>query len=133
MKRSSLLTLDAVINLLLGVLLILFPRGVVAFLGIPGAESAFYPGILGGVLLGIGIALLLEKGERRRTTSGLGLGGAIAINLAGGTVLAVWLVAGGLGLPLRGYVVLWALVVLLVGVSTVELVAHRRQPGEGNG
>jgi hypothetical protein len=133
MRRSALLTLDAVMNLALGVLLIFFPRGVVSLLGIPGAESAFYPSILGAVLSGIGIALLLERGEGRRKARGLGLSGAIAINLSGGTVLAVWLVAGDLGLPLRGYVVLWTLVVLLVGISAVELVTHRGRFGEGGG
>jgi hypothetical protein len=133
MTRSSLLTLDAVINLLLGALLVVFPRGVVSFLGIPGAESAFYPSILGGVLFGIGIALLFERGERRRPMRGLGLKGAIAINLSGGAVLAVWLIAGHLGLPLRGYVVLWTLVVLLVGISAVEIMAHRGQNSEETG
>lgn len=131
MTRSATLTLDAVVNLLLGVLLVFFPRGVVSFLGIPVAESAFYPSILGGVLFGIGIALLLERGEGRRLTRGLGLSGAIAINLSGGAVLAVWLIVGDLGLPLRGYVVLWTLVVLLVGISAVELVARRNQISEG--
>ena len=35
-----------------------------------------------------------------------------------------------LRLPLRGYVVLWSLVALLVGISVVELAAHRRRTEE---
>lgn len=64
-----LLFIDAVINLVLGCLLVTFPGSVVSALGVPGAESAFYPSILGAVLLGIGIALLIEIVKGR----GLGL------------------------------------------------------------
>ncbi len=92
MRRVTLLTIDASINLLLG------------------------------VLFGIGIALMLERRNRRGTGLGLGLGGAIAINLCGGLVLCGWLVFGDLSLPLRGLIFLWFLVVLLVGLSVIELV-----------
>ena len=119
MQSPLLLIVDAVINLVLGVLLIVFPDGLVAFLGIPGAESAFYPGILGGVLFGIGIALLVQY---FRGNGGLGLEGAISINLSGGAVLAAWLVFGQLDLAFRGQVFLWLLVVLLVGISSLELI-----------
>jgi hypothetical protein len=121
MRRDTLLTIDAAINLLLGVLLIAFSDGLVELLGVPPAVHRFYPNILGGVLFGIGIALMIE---RRRTTEsgvGLGLGGAVAINLCGGIVLCGWLVFGDLSLPLRGLIFLWVLVVLLVGISTAEL------------
>ena len=92
-------------------------------LGIPPAESAFYPSILGAVLFGIGLALILTW--LRRDAGGLGLGGAIAINLCAGIVLALWLVAGNLELPLRGSLFLWAIVALLVGISLTELIASR--------
>ena len=59
MKSATILTLDAAINLALGLLLIVFPRSVMAFLGVPIPESAFYTSILGSVLTGIGLALLL--------------------------------------------------------------------------
>jgi hypothetical protein len=58
---------------------------------------------------------------------GLGLGGAVAINLCGGIVLFIWLISGALDLPLRGLVFLWALAIVLVGISTVELLTHRRR------
>ena len=122
-KAHSLIFIDAFINLGLGLLLIFFPDSLVHMLGIPPAESAFYPSILGAVLFGIGLALILTW--LRRDAGGLGLGGAIAINLCAGIVLALWLVAGNLELPLRGSLFLWAIVALLVGISLTELIASR--------
>ncbi len=52
---------------------------------------------------------------------GLGLGGALTINLCFGLVLAGWLLFGGLGLPPQGAIVLWALVLILVGLGGIEL------------
>jgi len=80
MKRSSLLIIDGILNLSLGALLITFPDRLVSALGVPDAASAFYPNILGGVLFGIGIALLIERNNQHAGGIGLGLGGAIAIN-----------------------------------------------------
>jgi hypothetical protein len=127
MSSSTLLTVDAAINLVLGVLLVLFPAGLVAALGIPHAEMTFYPSMLGAVLCGIGIALLIE---RVRGASGLGLAGAVSINLTAGLVLAGWLIWGALALPTRGRVVLWSLVAVLVGISTLELGAAARGRGK---
>ena len=100
----------------------LFPEGVVLALGVPSAESAFYPSILGSVLFGVGLALLLE----RNSGNGLGLHGAVAINLSGGLVLGLWLIFGGLQLPFRGDIFLWGLTIVLVGVSVVEIMATRK-------
>ena len=119
--RRELLTIDGVINVVLGVLLLVFPKSLVELLGAPGAANLFWPNVLGGVLLGIGVALLLERYRPPLRSVGLGLGGAIAINLCGGLVVAGWLASGALALPTRGHVLLWALVVLLVGLSSVEL------------
>ena len=99
MQETTLLEVDAAVNLALGILLLVFPRSLVEVLGIPDAVSAFYPSVLGAVLFGIGIALLVAR--FRPALGGLGLGGAIAINVSGGLVLAVWLLAGGLALPTR--------------------------------
>jgi hypothetical protein len=127
-----LLRTDAIINLILGVALLVFPSSLVSYLGVPHAHGAFYPNVLGGVLVGIAIALFIEARNTADNARGLGLPGAVAINLCGGTVLAAWLVWGGLELPLRGRVFLWSLVVILVGISSVELAikghAHRHDP-----
>ena len=127
MNESLLLTVDGIINLVLGILLIFFPTWLVKFLGIPAAPR-FYPMILGGVLLGISIALFLERGIFGRRGSGLGFDGAVAINLCGGFVLASLLTFGDLALPLRGTVFLWVLVAMLLGISAVEIIAKYRSP-----
>ncbi len=126
------LAIDSLINLLLGVLLAFFPKSLAAELGMPIPVSVFYPSILGGVLFGIGIALALEFWNPHERLGGLGLGGAIAINMCGGIVLAAWLLWGSLDIPLRGHVLLWALAIVLVAISGVELAVRirhlRRQP-----
>lgn len=126
MKRTFLLKADAIVNLILGILLMAFPAGLVKTLGIPMEIPAFYATILGGVLFGIGLALLMECYWKSSPLSGLGLGGAIAINLCGGGVLAIWLLSGALNLPFRGQILLWFLVLLLIGLSFLEGFAHRR-------
>jgi hypothetical protein len=126
--ERPLLLVDAIINLGLGTLLIFFPGWLVVALGVPATESAFYPSILGAILFGIGIALLIERSGGR----GLALGGAIAINLSGGAILGMWLMFGGLALPLRGLLFLWGLVVMLLGISTIEILAQRKKRDAGN-
>ena len=121
MKRSWLLAIDGIINFILGGLLVLFPATLVDWLGVPQAPR-FYPSLLGGVLVGISIALFIAL---RRRGCGLGLEGAVAINLCGGLILAGWLLFGGLAIPLRGTLFLWGLVIMLLGISGVELLAGR--------
>ena len=57
-KHKAFLLIDGIVNLVLGVLLLLFPFGIAEILGVPQPEINFYPTILGGVIFGIGIALL---------------------------------------------------------------------------
>jgi len=123
MPTSNLLTIDAIVNMGLGLLLLTFPDAIVEALGVPPAANAFYPNILGGVLFGIGLALWLG---RSGSATGLGFGGAVSINLCGGAVLGLWLLFGDLQIPARGRVLLWGLVVLLVGLSVLEIIAQQR-------
>ena len=122
-KQEILLLIDAIINVVLGIILLLFPFGTSEILGVPKSHSNFYPTVLGGVILGIGIALFIERYGARRQIRGLGLGGAIAINFCGALVLLIWLLIDPFKLPLRGYIILWgvAIIVLLIGI--IELVA----------
>lgn len=115
--EKSLLLVDAIANLVLGSLLLSFPLGVDHLLGLPTAESSFYPSILGGVIFGIGIALLLARAGR----SGLGIDGAIAINLVGAGVLIAWLIARPSLIPTRGLVTLWIVAVVVAGIGVIEL------------
>ena len=131
MKSSKVLIIDAVVNFILGILLLLlipFPEQVTQFLGVPKVQQVFYPSIMGAVFIGIGIALLIESfREKTQQLVGLGLGGAIAINLCGGAVLVGWLIFGGLNLPLRGLIFLWGIAFILVVISSIELIVHKRK------
>ena len=46
-KHQVLLICDSIINLILGIILLLFPAGVIDFLGLPQTSTYFYPSILG--------------------------------------------------------------------------------------
>jgi hypothetical protein len=120
-KHRALLALDAFVNLFLGVLLLLFPAGILELLGLPPTDTFFYATILGAVILGIGVALCVELWGAPRGVRGLGLGGAIAINLCGAGVLLLWLLFGGLDLPLRGQVTLWVVALAVLGIGIAEL------------
>lgn len=56
MEESTLLEIDGLGNVLLGLPLVFYPTGVARLLGIPFAEHAFHPMILSTLLLGIGIS-----------------------------------------------------------------------------
>ena len=126
-KHKTFLLIDGIVNLVLGILLLAFPLGVDRLLGLPLPQSNFYATILGGVFFGIGIALLFVACGHAGGIRGLGLGGAIAINLCGGGALAIWLSSDTLSLPLRGEIALWFLVLILIGLSLLEGFAHLRK------
>jgi fluoride ion exporter CrcB/FEX len=128
MTHHRLLLIDSFINLVLGILLIIFPKSVVHWMGLPLPVTRFYVNILGAVFIGIALALAWEarRGSNNLKLVGLGVVGAAAINLCGGAMLAVWLITGKLDLTLAGSIFLWLLVILLVGISTLELIQHRR-------
>ena len=125
MMNVRLLELDGIGNVLLGLPLLLIPELVSEFLGLPTIAATFYPAILGAVFVGIGAALLLER--FKPSLGGLGLGGAMSINLIFGVVLAGWLLLSGMGLPPRGLIVLSVLAVILVGISMAEAFSLSRE------
>lgn len=124
-SQKIILRVDGIINLILGILLLAYSKELADFLGVPESESSFYPNILGGVFVGIALALFIESLKKSHDrTSGLGIVGAITINLCGGIVLVIWLLTGDLSLPVRGSILLWSLAALLVVLSIVELLNH---------
>ena len=123
-KHKLLLTIDGIINLALGMLLMLFPLGVAEILGVPKSTINFYPTILGAVIFGIGIALLIERYGFSRNIRGLGIGGAIAINLCGAIALLMWLLCFPFTIPLRGYIILWSIVIVVLLVGIIEILAQ---------
>ena len=120
-KHKALLAIDGIVNLVLGAILLSFPAGLVKLLGLPLTNTYFYASILGAVIFGIGVALLLELYGAPSRIRGLGLGGAIAINLCGGGALLVWLLAVPLRIPLRGQVILWAVGIFVVIIGLAEI------------
>lgn len=122
-KYKTLLFIDAIVNLLIGTLLLLFPLGIPQLLGVPLPNINFYPTILGAVIFGIGIALLLEVYGKPRGIHGLGLAGAIAINFCGAGVLTLWLISTPLNLSLRGHVILWTIAIVVLTIGFIELIS----------
>jgi hypothetical protein len=119
--HRPLILADAIVNLILGMLLLFYPQWLADSLGMPSVVTHFFPNVLGGVLFGIGIALLIAwRGGRQ----GLGLDGAIAINLCGAGVVAGWLVAAPEAIPPRGRITLWIIALLVIGIGLIEL-KHR--------
>lgn len=120
--RRYILLFDAFINLILGILLIFYSTKLAGFFGVPITQDYFYPNILGSIFIGITIALLIEAWRTNtKVTSGLGLIGAITINLCGGFMLLFWLLSGNLEIPMKGTIFLWILDVLLIVLSGIEL------------
>jgi hypothetical protein len=127
MRHDKLLILiDSIINLFLGIVLLAYSDTVVEFFGLPVTDQYFYPSILGAILFGIGIALLIEY-TRKNEFIGLGLGGAITINMLGGIVLFFWLIWGSLNIPIHGTIILWVLDFILVGISAFELLTYLKE------
>ncbi len=121
MRKRIILLIDAIINFALGIILLIFPLNLIRLLGLPISEMSFYPSIFGAVLIGIAFALLIEYFKKQKQAVGLGISGAIVINFCGGIALALWLILGHLEIPLRGYVILWGLVLILFVLSSIEL------------
>lgn len=123
MRKKITLLIDALINLILGILLLGFSPRLCIFLGVPKSNTNFYPNILGGILIGITLALIIEAFRKNENVLvGLGLTGAICINICAGLVLTLWLIFGELNLPLRGEIFLWSLAAILLVISSFEFV-----------
>ena len=122
-KKHLLLVVDGVVNLALGIMLIFFPDQFIATLDLPKVETFFYVNILGAVLFGIGIALLLERFASKKGITGLGIGGAIAINLCGAGAVIFWLLFGKLELSQAGRIFLWSIAIIVFGIVIAELVS----------
>ncbi len=125
--KQKVLLVDAIINYILGILLIIYPTKLIRFIGIPEATHPFYRSVLGAVLCGIALALIIEYQRASCGAVGLGLAGAVVINICGALILAVLLLRGSLLMPFQGHFFLWMLVVLLVGISLVELLLSAKQ------
>ena len=118
-KDRILLLIDGVVNIVLGLVLLAFPLGSGVILGLPLSENNFYPVILGAVLLGIGIALFIEVKDYNKGKRGLGLDGAIIINIVASVVLIIILIIERPDISTTGLTILWVvgLSVLIIGLA----------------
>ena len=120
-KENILLVIDGIINLLLGIILLSFPLGAAKWMGLPPTDTNFYASILGAVLFGIGIALLIDCVGAKKGIRGLGIAGAITINLCGAGVLLLWLFFINLQIPIHGLIILWSVAIIVLILGFLEL------------
>lgn len=114
---EQLLWIEACLKLGSGVALVATPRTLARLFGLPSANQPFWPRLLGALLMGLGVASLLEV----RMQGGLGLAGSIAVNLAGAAMIGALLFLGRAGRTMRGRLLLWLAVAALVILSLVEI------------
>jgi hypothetical protein len=122
-KKHLLLVVDGIVNMTLGIMLIFFPAQLMGIFDLPKVETFFYVNILGAVLFGIGVALLLERFSDRYHARGLGIGGAIAINLCGAVAVILWLLFGNLELPQAGRIFLWSIALIVFWIAIAEIIS----------
>jgi hypothetical protein len=67
--------------------------------------------------------MLIDVYGQPRGIRGLGIAGATAINFCGAGVLILWLIFAPKSLPLRGYIVLWAIAIFVLAIGFVELIS----------
>ncbi len=124
MSTAQLLVLEALSKAGVGVALLLIPGTLTRVLGLWRTDAGFWPRMVGALLLGIGIACALQDYLPARI--GLGLAGAIAVNMSGAMTLLGLLVVGAAAPTLRGRIVLWASFAALVILALFEIVAARQ-------
>jgi len=116
---EQLLWIEFVVKLASGALLVLAPRMLARIAGLPPAEQPFWPRLLGGVLIGIAVAALVEV--RFKSSIGLGLAGAVSVNVATAATLGSMLILGQGGPSRRGRFALWLASAGLVILALVEI------------
>lgn len=115
---QQLLWLETLLKFTAGVLLALAPLTTLRILGLPRADTGFWPRLVGILLLGLAGALFLEGTSRGH---GLGLAGVVIVNLAGASLLATLLVLESGPTSARGRTAVWAVVCALVSLSVLEI------------
>jgi hypothetical protein len=120
-----LLLIDGVVNVVIGVILLCYPLGIGDYLELPKSNNNFYPVILGAVIFSIGIALLIERKYHDRGIRGLGIEGAITINLIASAALIIFLIFSNITISTLGSIILWFIGILVFIIGLVELLRHK--------
>ena len=116
---DQILWFDALLKLVAGLPLALLPQAAIAVFGLPRVQNGFYARLFGAVLVGLALAIIVE-GRSGHTQAGLGPGGALSVNVAGGIVLIGQIVFGRSDLTLRGRLLCWGIVAALSALSIAE-------------
>ena len=120
MNRLLILRIDGIANVLLGLAMLLFPRTLLKVVVGP-VDCAPLLSIFGSVIAGIGLALLVQTKRLDGAYYGLGLTGAMLINICFGLALGAWLLLGNLEPSPVGAILLWVLTAILLVFGVFEL------------
>lgn len=122
MKKEDkiLLLIDSAVNIVIGIILLCFPLGIGDYLELPKSDNYFYPTILGALISGIGIALFIEYKYSEKGKRGLGIDGAIIINIIASSALIIFLVFGNLNISRLGSAILWIVGILVFAIGLFE-------------
>ena len=103
----------------IGIIMMTFPVTASRIAGLPHGNTGFWLRLFGAALLGVACAFAIE-GIDTITARGLGLGGAIVINLVAILMLVALLIFRRAGTR-RGALLLWLLVLILFGLMLFEI------------
>ena len=117
--------IDGIVNLAVGLVLLCYPLGIGDYLELPKSDNNFYPVILGALILSIGIALFVERKYYELGIRGLGIEGAIIINIITSSALIIFLIFGRLNLSIVGSIILWFVGILVFTIGVVEFFRYR--------
>jgi hypothetical protein len=115
----QLLWIELVMKLAGGLILLTIPLTTIKVLGLPRSETPFWPRLLGAVLLGLATATFMDASVR--LGHGLALGGSFAINVVSALTLGAILTLQKGPTPLRGRIVLWGLVAVLIVLAFLQI------------
>ena len=127
MKKEDkiLLLIDGIVNLAVGLVLLCYPLGIGDYLELPKSDNNFYPVILGALIFSIGIALFVERKYYELGIRGLGIEGAIIINIITSSALIIFLIFGRLNISIVGSIILWFVGILVFIIGVVEFFRYR--------
>lgn len=127
MKKADkiLLLIDSIVNIVIGIILLCYPLGLRDYLELPKSDNNFYPVILGAVILGIGIALFIERKYDEKGIKGFGIEGAITINILASPVLIIFLIFSNLSISVLGSIILWFTGILVFIIGVVEIFRYK--------
>lgn len=119
---QQLLWFEVVLKAAAGLTLLLIPLTALRIAGLQRPDTGFWPRLVGGIILGIAIAvyITLQFPEAR---GGLGPAGLIPINLAAAAALIAPLIMGTAAPSRRGKLFLFLNSVILLTLSFLEI-AH---------